>query len=227
MTNDFPPPSKPPTGPNIQASASALANSPATGDLPTDKATRRVFHLFAVLISACFLLVGLSFFSFYSKFFRDRQMSAVRQAARVDLELIFKGEMAFHKVYGYYTSDLSALGLKPKKAIYKVGFVAPSPAHPELKGLDPSRMDLDKWKAAVPQLELDYSPLTKISEIDFSSLKALYPDCVATDQSFKILAVGDVDPAPGYDIWTLDDHGTLIHARTDGPSLERAAPANH
>ena len=182
-----------------------------------DKATRHVFHLFAALIAACFLMVGLSFFSFYRNFFHDRQMAVVKEAARVDLAMFYAGEQAFHKSFGYYTSDLSALGLKPKKAIYKVGFVAASPAHPELKGLEPSRMDLDKWKAADPKLELDYSPLTKLSEIDFQSLKSICSDCVATDQSFKLMAVGDIDPAPGYDVWTMDDKGVVTHLRTDGP----------
>ncbi len=210
--------------PDPTGAAMPSQNSSASSqvDAPQDKATRHVFHLFAALVAGCFLMVGLSFFSFYNNFFKARQMSVVKEAARVDLAMFFGGEQAFHKAFGYYTSDLSALGLKPKKAIYKIGFVGASPAHPELKGLEPSRMDLDKWKAAVPALELDYSPLTKLTEIDFQKLKSVCADCVATDQTFKLMAVADIDPAPGYDVWTMDDHGDLVHLRADGPSASRS-----
>lgn len=191
----------------------------ATGNVTqsqdTDRGSRTIFHIFAGLVAAGMLVAALSFFSFYSHFFRERQIHAIQQGVHVDLRLIASAEKAFYEKHGAYTTDLAALSIAPKKVLYKFGFVAPSGTIEGVEGLEPSRLDLDALKASNSKLQIDYSPVTKLNSIQIKDLATVCPDCTATQTGFKAIAAANLDEDPTLDVWTIDDKGTIVHVVND------------
>lgn len=126
------------------------------------------------------------------------------------MQLLASAEEAFRRERGFYSSDLASLPFRRKdlkQVLYKFGFVGPTapPAGAKLPaGHDPSRVDLDKLKAALKDVPIEYSETTRLATVDMSAAKALCPDCVVGRDSFKALAVANLDDDPDLDAWTFD-----------------------
>ena len=175
--------------------------------------SRTAFYVFAALIVGTVLLVTLSFFSFYSRYFRHRQILAIQASATADLHMVADAEKKFRSSHGFYTTDFDALGLSPKAVLYKFGFTKP--------GLHESRFtarDIESLKAKRPELAVRYSPVTRLETIDFNQTALLQcPDCTATADTFKVLGVAHLGESNKLDVWTLDSSGHIVHLQ-DGLS---------
>lgn len=195
--------------------SSVSTESRTESRLETDRGSRTVFHILASAVIAGILIGILSFFTFYSNFFHQRQVKAIQAGAQVDLDLVARSEKTFHEKHGAYTTDLAALGIAPKKVVYKFGFVQPSDSIAGVEGLDPSRKDLDALKKANPKLEIGYSPVTKLDSIDFGKLASYCQDCTAGKDTFKAIAAANLDEDPELDVWTIDEKGNVTHLVND------------
>jgi hypothetical protein len=174
-----------------------------------------VFYAFVFVISIGIVAAGLSFFPAYRNFFKARQLAAIESSVEFDLKNIQKAELAFHTVHGRYTTDLLILGVIPKVALYKFGFVASSaPVPAGVEKEDPARKDYDEVRKA--GVEIQYSPVTKLDQIAIHDLIRFCPDCTATQDRFKIMAVADLPgasrDASHLDIWTIDERGVVVHS---------------
>ncbi len=170
-----------------------------------------------------------------SEWAKNRQMSAIQSAARADLMLVAEAEKRFQETHGFYTTDLKALNLWPKRVLYAFGFVKPSSPQvittPEGEvSLDPEMRTIGKLAArraddAIEKSKTDpnikpdapilLSPLTKVASIDFQRLISFCPDCTATKNSFKVIAAADLDNDPVLDVWTIDHDGNVRHMIDD------------
>ncbi len=166
---------------------------------------------------------------------QKRQMSAIQSAARADLMLVAEAEKRFYEAHGFYTTDLKALNLWPKRVLYAFGFVKPSSVQvittpegevtldPEMRTvikLATRRADdaIEKSKTdpnIKPDAPILLSPLTKVAAIDFVRLVSFCPDCTATKTSFKAIAAADLDGDPVLDVWTIDHAGNIRHMIDD------------
>jgi hypothetical protein len=197
-------------------------------------------------VFACFAWVVVGSFSGAGcEWARSRQVRAIQMSAPADLELLLRAEQEYRAQLGSFTTDLGSLPLKRKdlkSVLYKFGFTVPAREKPGPRApaaLDPGRMDLDLLRASRPDIEIEYSPTTKLSAIDFARLAAFCPDCTATATKFKAIAAADLsDGASGrawagasgrpasevgkragegastgqvLDLWTIDQSGTVHH----------------
>lgn len=196
---------------------------------------RRLVHVVGALI--VLLTVGIVVWAVFggAKWAKDRQLLAVQLGARVDLELVAQAQKRFFDLHGFYTTDLKALNLWPKRVLYAFGFVTPSafseaakgPAgetwNPELRTI--TRLAAQRAEDAIAKAKADpnfkpdapilLSPLTKVKDIDLDTLTAICTDCTATKSTFKILAAANLDEDSQLDIWTMDDQGNVEHLWDD------------
>jgi hypothetical protein len=184
--------------------------------------SRTAIHVAAAAVAAGFLLVMIMAVPAWTDFMKERQKKALQQAVFVDLRLMAEKQAAFHQAYGFYTTDLNAIGIAPKMVIYKIGFVTASKhefeLHPEKAAelnLNPEVKDLDLLKQAIPKLKMEYSPLTRLDSIDISRLASYCPDCTATASGFKAIAAANLDDDDDLDIWTIDEKGQIVHVLKD------------
>lgn len=174
-----------------------------------------------------------------SQWAHRRQLVAIQSGARADLELVAKAEKEFHAKYGFYTTDLKALNLWPKRVLYAFGFVKPATFKeaqgniteggpeaswdPEMRTI--TRLAARRAEDAIAKAKADpaykpdapilLSPLTKVSLVDFDRLISYCPDCTATKTSFKMIAAANLDDDPVLDVWTIDQDGTVRHLIDD------------
>lgn len=135
----------------------------------------------------------------------------VQRGAIGDLRLLARQETEFKARTGSFTTDLNALGIVPKTVLYKFGF-----ARASAFGERPEVKDLDALKAAVPALNMKFSPVTQLESIDFPAAVAKHcAECTATETSFKAMAVGNLDADAVLDVWTLDEKGEVLHLVDD------------
>ncbi len=201
----------------------------------TEARARRSVHVIGA--SIVLLTVGAIIWASAggSEWAKKRQMIAIQTAARADLMLVAEAEKRFHEAHGFYTTDLKALNLWPKRVLYAFGFVKPSSVQvittpdgevtldPEMRTiaqLAARRADdaIEKSKTdpnIKPDAPIVLSPLTKISDVDFVRLISFCPDCTATKHSFKVIAAADLDSDPVLDVWTIDQSGKVRHMIDD------------
>ena len=133
--------------------------------------------------------------------------------------LLVKAEKDFKAQHGFYTTDFNALILAPKVVLYKIGFATASEPNTSLDSptfrLRPELKDLDSLKAAFPKIEVEFSPVTKLDAIHFAEAAQLCPDCTATRDHFKAIAVANLDDDATLDAWTVDETGTFLHIVDD------------
>ena len=134
--------------------------------------------------------------------------------------MLAQAEDKFKATYGFYTTDLIAMHLTPKTALSKFGFSYASEPHPEVQNLDNTRKDLDAVKAAIPRLEINYSPVTRLDAIDFAKATVYCPDCTATATTFRAMAITNLDDDADLDIWTIDQNKKLVHVNNDLKAAE-------
>lgn len=143
------------------------------------------------------------------------QSKARQTEAKSTLLLFSSAQQAFFAENQTYTSDLDPQNnVWPGEARlnYKYGFARSSELAPEVASrfagkVDPRRKDSDVLNA---------SYATGAPQIPFDELSAKYcPDCVATPQVFKILAVGNIDADPTFDVWTVNELNQLVHVVDD------------
>ena len=171
-------------------------------------------HAWAALVAAVVILATILFVPKCNRLMRDRQVRGIQHGALVDLMLIAEKEAAFKKANGVYTTDLKALGIAPKRVLYKFGFVTASAAGAS-ESVDPSRKDLDALLKSDPKLKIEYSPLTKLKDIEFDKLASYCPDCTAGPAGFKAVAAANLDDDPVLDVWTIDETGRVTHVVND------------
>lgn len=162
---------------------------------------------------------------------KKRQLKAVQQVVRADLELVHAAQTKFFKTHGFYTTDLNALELWPKRVMYAFGFVKPA-SFPEAtqNGFDPEMRDIIKLAAKRAQDAIDkakadrsykpdapiiLSPMTQIRNMDFDRLSSFCPDCTATKTGYKMIAAANLDDDSILDVWTIDHTGKIEHLIDD------------
>lgn len=170
-----------------------------------------------------------------SEWAKNRQLRAIQTVARADLLLVADAEKQFHEKHGFYTTDLKALNLWPKRVLYAFGFVKPSSASSVetangSESLDPEMRTIGRLAARraedaiakaksnptyKPDAPILLSPLTKVAAVDFDRLISFCPDCTATKNTFKLIAAADLDSDPVLDVWTIDQNGTIRHLIDD------------
>jgi hypothetical protein len=223
------------TGPN-QNSADPKMSSAAVLETESEARARRMVHVIGAIIILLTVAGLIWAISGGSEWARRRQLSAIQMVARADLELVAEAEARFHKLHGFYTTDLKALNLWPKRVLYAFGFVKPATFKeatvgesgtetwdPQMRtiGLLAARRADDAIAKAKedpnfkPDAPIILSPLTKIGSIEFDRLASYCPDCTATKDTFKVIAVADLDSDPVLDVWTIDQTGTIRHLIDD------------
>lgn len=163
---------------------------------------------------------------------KRRQLKAIQVVARADLDLVFQAQEKFHKKYGFYTTDLKALELWPKRVLYAFGFVKAASFkearenpewNPELRTI--AQLAEQRAQDAIAKAKADrsykpdapivVSPLTEVKSIDFDRLISFCPDCTATKTTFKMIAAANLDSDPVLDVWTIDQTGQVQHLIDD------------
>ena len=197
---------------------------------------RRTVHVIGaliVLLTVASIIWGVAGGADWMK---KRQLLAIQIGAKADLELVANAQKEFHKLHGFYTTDLKALNLWPKRVLYAFGFVTPARFkeatsgasgtenwNPEMRTillLAAQRAEdaIAKAKADPaykPDAPILLSPMTKISSIDFVRLISYCPNCTATKDTFKVIAAANLDADPVLDVWTIDQTGTITHLIDD------------
>lgn len=193
-------------------------NSPKNA-AANEHATRRGTHIVGALIIASLMAVALALAPRWGQDPKKAQLAEIQRLARVDLIFIAQAEHKFRQHFGTYTTDLNALGIAPKKVLFKFGFVKAAQGLPTLESApfkhNPELKDLDALKAALPALNMELSPLTKLSEIDLSALEQLCADCTATQESFRAIAAANLDDDAELDVWTINEKGEVKHLAND------------
>ncbi len=169
------------------------------------------------LIFALFVIVG--FVRLAQKYGASQGTYSLQMAARADLDLLLKSEQAFHRRFGFYTTDLASLKIEPKYAFYKFGFIkagiVSESEQDKVPTLDSSRKDLDFLVAARPELNIGLSDQTRLAEIPFDSLAKFCPNCTAETNKFMALAAANLDADPTLDVWTIDQDGHVQQVVND------------
>jgi hypothetical protein len=194
------------------------------GQAPTqttvnNKVSRTQIHIYGCLLVALFMGISLGLAPYCGRNPRLTQIRSIQNGARADLQMIFEKETKFHAQFGTYTTDLNAMGVAPKIALYKLGFVRAAESLPEIKSPDfihrPELKDYDALKAAIPNLEIAFSPVTKLSEISLSALENICADCTANQSRFRAIAAANLDADSDLDVWTIDQNGLVVHVTND------------
>lgn len=195
------------TGPNTNSNANSNTNP--------DSNRRTGIHILGAFFAAAILSVALVMAPSCGRKMRDRQLAAIQRGVLADLKLIADRQAEFHKANQFYTTDLWALRITPKKVLYKFGFLTPSQTIAGRSDLRPELKDLDALKKVGPNLEIEYSTFTKLEKIDFNKLSSFCQDCTATASSFKAIAAANLDDDLTLDVWTIDEKGNVSHVIDD------------
>lgn len=145
--------------------------------------------------------------------FQRFKAKASQSEAKALLSMAYSGEKGFIAEWAVATTDLEAMGVafdEGAKARYHIGFAQPAVAQWDTIGIegphDPSKSDTEKLGR---RLDTDLGA-------PFAELAAKYcPDCTAVGESFKIVAIGNVDSDPDLDVWTIDQDRQLLHVEDD------------
>ncbi len=219
------------------------ATQPSLNDEPqavleteSEARARRVVHVIGAAI--VLLTVGCVVWAVAggAEWARRRQLTSIQMVARADLLLVAEAQANFHKAHGFYTTDLKALNLWPKRVLYAFGFVKPATFKEATVGADGSQTWDPELRNIVqlaarraedaiakakedpnykPDAPILLSPLTKIADIEFDRLASYCPDCTATKDKFKVIAVANLDADPVLDVWTIDQTGAIRHVIDD------------
>jgi hypothetical protein len=181
----------------------------------THSGSQTWIHILGAFAIGSILAIGLVIAPTFGRSLHQRQIAMVQQAVLTDLHLILDKEREFYAKNGFYTTDLKSLGISAKKVLYKFGFVAPSEVIAERPELNPEIKDLDALKAALPDMPMDFSPLTRLNAIKFDRLTSYCMDCTATLTRFKAIAAANLDDDPVLDVWTIDEQGAISHVIND------------
>lgn len=171
---------------------------------------------------------------------KQRQLKAIQVAVRADLDLVFQAQQKFFKEHGFYTTDLKALDLWPKRVLYAFGFVKAASFKEATDGTTAGSIGNLKWNPEMrtitllaaqraqdaidkaksdpgykPDPPIILSPMTEVKSIDFDRLISFCPDCTATKSTFKMVAAANLDSDPVLDVWTIDQAGTIQHLIDD------------
>lgn len=197
-----------------------MSEANVTTNATSDAQSRTGIHILGGFGLAVVMGIILALMPMYHSRESGGVIRHLQRGAIGDLKLLANAEKEFKARTGFYTTDLNALAIVPKQVLFKFGFASPSPAHPEIDRDDfrhrPELKDLDALRAAIPKLEIKYSPVTKLDSIDFASVVSRYcADCTAGDQTFKALAVGNLDDDEDLDVWTIDEKGEVRHLNDD------------
>jgi len=189
--------------------------------------------IFLGMLTAAFILTGLYFV--FDQYLGSKNRTNMQRAAQADLELLARAQRAFHDQFGFFTTDLASLQLRPKYVFYKFGFLQPSQDSAESLGLtavadealapekqrnplsklDPKVLNVQLLKAARPDIPLHLSELTQLESIDWESLARYCEDCTASKESFKAIAAANLDDDADLDVWTIDQDLKLTHVFDD------------
>jgi hypothetical protein len=140
----------------------------------------------------------------YSKFANK----AKGAEAKVALATLYQNNKAFYVEYGTYTTDLVALGTAQKPKDWIIGFVRES-GETKVGGVenyDPTR------RLLIPD-GID----AKIVEPYLKKIEELCPDCTASTQGFKAIAILMVGYTKESQAWTIDDKKNLVEISVKMP----------
>jgi len=135
---------------------------------------------------------------------------SLRTQARQFLLRLYGAQKAFWAEHGRYTTDLTALGIRPPglEIPFKFGFL--KPFHPEellanaLVREDPSRTNSDHFLLELePAHQQRYAYVSSLESLDLSQhASACHLGCTASEQDFEVLLV--YPTASGkVEVWTV------------------------
>lgn len=153
--------------------------------------------------------------------FMKFQCKSLQSEAKVNLSGLYTAEKAFFGEYGFYTSDLVALGWQPDgspKYIYGFAYTGPD----DLGSSDTTPSDYDDMRADTALSDVasagGYS-MEKMRTSDGEALDDSYlpEDSWVSKTEFKAAAVGDItnDDDGRLDIWTIDHNRNLVNVDND------------
>lgn len=182
--------------------------------------SRTGIHVFGAFVIAAIMGAMLAWIPLRHSRESGGVIRQIQRGAIGDLQLLLRHQNEFKARTGTYTTDLNALGIAPKMVLYKFGFTSPSSVSPNVAEPGfvhrPELMDLDALKAAIPALDMKYSPVTKLETIDFAAAAArLCPDCTASESAFKAVALANLDADDDLDVWVIDQGGETRHVSDD------------
>lgn len=230
-------PSKDPNHPDYQPDPKDFDPGPET---TSESRARRSIHVTGaviVLLTMIGVIWGVTGGASWAK---QRQLKAIQVAVRADLDLVFQAQQKFFKEHGFYTTDLKALELWPKRVLYAFGFVKAASFKEATDGATGGSMGESKWNPEMrtitmlaaqraqdaidkakadpgykPDAPIILSPMTDVKSIDFERLISFCPDCTATKTTFKMVAAANLDGDPVLDVWTIDHTGAIQHLIDD------------
>ena len=213
---------------------------PPAPETASETRARRSIHVVGaviVLLTMVGVIWGVTGGAGWAK---QRQLKAIQVAVRADLDLVFQAQQKFYKEHGFYTTDLKALELWPKRVLYAFGFVKAASFKEATDGVTSSSMGDSKWNPEMrtiamlaaqrsqdaidkaksdpgykPDAPIILSPMTQVKSIDFDRLISFCPDCTATKTTFKMVAAANLDSDPVLDVWTIDQTGAVQHLIDD------------
>lgn len=187
-----------------------------------EASSQRAVHIAGALILVLVVAILIAAASGGSRWAKQRQMRGIQYTVKADLDLVLQAELKFKSQNGFYTTDLNALEIRPKKVLYAFGFVKPA-TFPEARSkpewnpetrtitrLVEEMKNEKKWAA-----EIGLSPVTGARTIDFDRLASFCPDCSATPDHFKLVAAANLDDDAVLDVWTVDETGAIRHVLDD------------
>ncbi|MBL7688107.1 MAG: hypothetical protein JNJ49_08725 [Bdellovibrionaceae bacterium] len=204
------------------AASTPLSTEPAVRETAAEARARRAIHVIGAGIIALVVLILVAAIGGGARWAKARQMRAIQEVATADLQLIVESEKRFFEQNGFYTTDLAALKVLPKKVLYAFGFVSPAKFpeasskpewNPEMRTivrLVDSMKDDPKWAE-----HIGLSPATRVRSIDFDRLISYCPDCTATKTSFKAVAAANLDDDPVLDVWIVNEKNEVQHVLDD------------
>lgn len=218
-----------------------MANTTTSGDpqlrlqseTDDEKRARRIAHVFVALGAVGVVVLAVFGLNRGSEFMKERQIRMIQRSAVADLELVSDALHAFKSENGFFTTDLKALKIWPKYALYAFGFTKDSEHSSEqisTLSLNPSIRTLNKLvetrtqdaieaskrdRNILPVAPIKLSPVTRVRSIELDELAPLCPDCTATKDSFKVLVAAQLDEDSELDLWTIDQDGVVNHLSDD------------
>lgn len=219
-----------------ETAQSATTTNESNAETPSEARARRMIHVIGALIVLITVAGVVWAATGGAGWAKMRQQKAIQTAAKADLLLVAEAQKEFFKTHGFYTTDLKALNLWPKRVLYAFGFVKPANFkeatvgtsgtetwNPEMRTI--TQLAAQRAHDAIEKAKSDpgfkpdapilLSPMTGIADIDFNRLISFCPDCTATKTTFKVIAAANLDKDPVLDVWTMDQDGNVRHLIDD------------
>ncbi len=146
------------------------------------------------------------------------QSKAKQQAGKLTLGSAYVALQAHRAEYGAFTTDLRVMGFGGgmiiQNSTYKFGFTRPLSLEGSM--YKPEGEQIINSDGLLQAGQISYDPTAKLETVNFEALAQQYcPDCTATAEGFKLIAIGNIDNDSTLDIWTVDQDKNFVKVVDD------------